>query len=330
MRHFPNVTDVTNEEGQYQGYIQYYLQFINYPYLVNKIQDASIIYIPFFWSFFEVHTKRPHLDEFVKYFQFLSRLRLRDDQIILVFHLYIGIDDLFRLENQQCKKCVFGIYTTQYKYQQFPMVHGTGFPQLPPLIAERLNLKRDLFFVCIMGLDKNNYRRVLMEKIRTFISNNPEYKSIAIDLDQYSISKKSEILQLLPYYYSRSIFTLVPIGHVATSKRFYDAIVYGSIPVVLAYDYEFAFSDFINYSEFVIYIHTDRTDDIFNILLDYLKKPELIKKMQDAAKRAAKKLRFHTEIPVPGEGLDTLLKQLKYRYIDKKEPIKDNLPKVYR
>ena len=331
MSDCPILTDVTHEEGQYYGYVQLYLQFINYPYLVSNISKASIIFLPFFWTYFIIHHDRPHLQLFLRFFRSLSVRYFRDDQIIFVPHMHINDDDLLKMQIDKCKKCVFGILNTHKIYSEIVLPYYTGFPQFPPLIAEQMSIKRDLFFVCIMGVDKNQHRIALYKTLNDYISKNSQDKSILINLNKLpSLKVKSEVLGQLPYYYSRSIFNIVPIGHVSTSKRFYDAITYGSIPVVYAPEYEFAFSDFINYSEFVIYIHPNRVEDIPSILLNYSKQPNLIKKMQNAAKNAAKKFKWHSEIPIPGEGLDTLLKQLKYHYIDKKPSIQENIPFQYK
>ena len=121
MRNYPELSDFTREESQFYGEAQFYLQLINYPYLVDNIYDAKIyIYIPILSSF-TMDVRPIPLEKFMIGFLRMSRVPKNDSQRILLFHFHGAKQNIEHRYSEwnlsACKYCIFGIHSSRKEHQ---------------------------------------------------------------------------------------------------------------------------------------------------------------------------------------------------------------------
>eukprot|EP00118_Oscarella_pearsei_P026681 m.310278 g.310278 ORF g.310278 m.310278 type:complete len:899 (+) comp50624_c0_seq1:79-2775(+) len=103
-----------------------------------------------------------------------------------------------------------------------------------------------------------------------------------------------------------ALFCLCPQGQDEVgSRRVYESIILGCIPVLLGEDVELAFEDRIDYSKFVLRIHTEQLDHLHTILLNV--KPEEVSNMQREMERSWTAISYNKKT---GHVLDNIIYSL--------------------
>jgi hypothetical protein len=110
-----------------------------------------------------------------------------------------------------------------------------------------------------------------------------------------------------------SVFCLCPRGFAPWSRRLYDSILLGCIPVIIADYIELPFEDLIDYRKFTVKISEENVVFVKQILLTI--PPEEIRKKQEYMKTIYHHFLFNLQVQ-PGDVFDYILRRLQYLKAD--------------
>ena len=212
----------------------------------------------------------------------------------------------------------------------------SNYPQLPIKASRKVFFQRTINFFCPLKNSPipSDIIQYLSEIFPQLGSSSSKSSFNLTKLIKYNISNEAETLfsfHELPYCYSDSLFTILLLDYLPMRRLFFEAIAYGSIPILITPsdfipEKFFPEFDIIDYSKFVIMIKISSIPNLKNILQNLLEDKEKLREMQKAIRKASDMMFFDPDYPQPDDGLSTILLQIQRTYLDKKSHIKSHLP----
>ena len=129
-------------------------------------------------------------------------------------------------------------------------------------------------------------------------------------MDRKNATQMKDQLYKTPYIMSETKYCIVPKGDTSTSKRFYDAILYGCIPVIISDKYEYPFDKtIVNWDECVVKIPENKLYSIPYVLGNITK--DKYEYMFQNLQKVREYIRFDNGV-LPTNGVGSILWQLYY------------------
>ena len=160
------------------------------------------------------------------------------------------------------------------------------FPNHPP---EKVDWTRHRNYTAFIAQNCSANSSKVCHKAINLVHNMSRSKVILFSQTKNSIV---ETVKLLPQYYHDSDFCIFPRGDfMLPSKRVFDSIYFGCIPVFISEPMKAPFEDvYLNYSKFSIRIPEDEIEKMPEVLQSYTQ--EQVQEMRNELKHAAKTFRF--------------------------------------
>jgi organic radical activating enzyme len=160
----------------------------------------------------------------------------------------------------------------------------------PPAISRDIYLSFAGVLSHSPALEKNHIRG---GKLLEFKNSNQNLNIIIGSLNEFK--QKFDVDITYHNLMARSFFTLCPAGYGRWTFRFIEALLNGSIPILISDDYLIPFSDVINWDDYCIVIPEDKLSDIDDILNKY-KFSEIYNKLNNIKRdryKFEKEFNFH-------------------------------------
>jgi probable glucuronoxylan glucuronosyltransferase IRX7 len=187
------------------------------------------------------------------------------------------------------------------------------------------------FFAMFIGSTHINHmvvRQRLRGAIDRFLSSNTSFP-IYFEAPSYSRSKGIDLVQLKQKM-EESIFCLCPKGDTDQTKRLYNALHCGCIPVIIADSISLPYSSILNWSSFSIHLPESSLichlqNNIFHYpnwpymnIFDYLASipPSVIQQMRKTINSVRGHFVWHTDSIEVGDAMDLFLNEVKLRVIN--------------
>ena len=287
-------------DQNYQLIIEYnFSKMINQiPILTNNIERASFVYMNFYPGF--TLKAGMTLEEYYNisrdYFLFLKNNKLLNKRIfMLTVRPFTEIYTAFLIGFKGC----YELMSKNGKW--FVVPYLSHFPNYPSDLYIHNNRTISVFF---SGSLRAN--RAKLESLLTEINNS-----------YYLVFKRSdknvsEILYNMPRYFSKSKYCIIPRGDSASSKRFYDAVMYGCIPIIISDSFHLPFDETqIFWEKCTIKIKNKNIEELPKIINNIT--DNQYQKMFNYLLMAREFIRFDNGI-TSNNGVGSILWELFYRY----------------
>ena len=267
------------------------------PLLTDNIEEADFIYLDFFPTYldFDMHKTqwRRVGKEFYDYIQEKGLLKYRNLFTIRAYPFKNMITSFLigytgSLEKIKRRKFFTIPYISNYSHFPPSAVNFSKPRKYEVFLAGSYRRQRKKIFK-IMSTMKNSYSMIM---------------------DRLDLNLTEEQLYLTPYIMSETKYCIVPNGDSPTSKRFFDAILYGCIPVIISDGYEYPFDKtIVNWEECVVKIPQNKIKHIPDIIGNISN--ERYEHMFQYLQKAREHIRFDNGV-LPTNGVGSILWQLYY------------------
>jgi hypothetical protein len=303
--------NIANNYFQFNIEIEIHHQLLKSPLLTNNPEEADLFYVPLYTTvseksnlnlsnlssnllseldrqkYFRQHNGKDHI--------FSRALPLFWPQDVVNIYPFISKSIILSLElgrsKKECddwneRKNIIVPYLSYHpQYHECPLDQNKT-----TLVYVSMNLRNRT----------SSHKGRLRTGIHEIIKNMKGGKSVIFD--RSSRRKFEQSIRNIPLEMTNSKYCIVARGDSYSSKRFYDAIRYGCIPIVLSDYFQFAYQNvLINYQDFVIRIPENHPEQIPQVIqsISEDKYQEMRKKMKEASSL----LKFNiTGKPEIGEG----------------------------
>ena len=194
-----------------------------------------------------------------------------------------------------------GSFETLNRTRYFAIPYLSNFSHYPPSAVDFQKERK--FSVFLSGSYRQQRKQIfdLMKKIN---------KSYPMIMRRSNVNKTKQQLHSVPYVMSKSKFCIVPRGDTPSSKRFYDAVVYGCVPVIISDGYELPFDKTqVNWDDCVIRIPEKDVDTLPEVIGNIT--DDQYKYMYNALLEAKEYIRFDNGVK-PTNGVGSILWELYY------------------
>ena len=211
-------------DGHYQFSIEFlFANFIKQvPILTDNIADADIVYFDFFPYYNAIKQPLKQQLEIGKRLynnlkeNNLTRKRLFSIQVYpwfkpCTFYL-LGYTGSYELINKNHKWVVIP-YLSNF----------TNFP------ASQLDINAPRNITVFLSGSYRAQRKQIFQIMKEYMPN-----SLGLVINRSNDTNSSISVEQTPFYMSQSKYCIIPHGDSPSSKRFYDAVIYGCIPVIIA------------------------------------------------------------------------------------------------
>lgn len=198
------------------------------PLITKNIDEADFIYVDFYPTYqIEAQIKRPErFKVMLDYLDYMNKTGLMQRSNIFMVRTFPWNDIGFRY--------LFG-YSACYELSRPPkeiiVPYYSKFPDYPATLDKILNKRK--YFIYYVGSNRRQRERM--------VNSLQNLSDSYIKVFRRYRRENAEELKKLPKMMSQSKYCLVPKGDTPSSKRFYDAIIYGCIPVVISDHFQPAF-----------------------------------------------------------------------------------------
>ena len=284
----------------YQFYIE--VAFAEYlkktPILTKNVKEADFIYADFFPTYMVLSkdSMNNKLRVSKRFFLHLQKHKLLRNKNIFTIRTYPY--------HSRVNRFIIGFtgsFETLNRTRYFAVPYLSNFSHFPP---SEVNFKKPRKFSVFLSGSYRKQRKQIFDLMKEI---NNSYPMI---MRRSNVNKTKKQLHSVPYVMSKSKYCIVPRGDTPSSKRFYDAVVYGCIPVIISDGYELPFDKTqVNWDDCVIRIPEK----------DVEKLPEIIKNITDdeykymynALLEAKEYIRFDNGVK-PTNGVGSILWELYY------------------
>ena len=231
------------------------------PILTDSIDEADFVYVDFL-PYYMVMCEMKFKEKFLlsqAFYTYLKENKLVDKRLFMIstrpFH------ELYEPVLVGYKGCLEKISNTG---RWFIVPYLTYFPEFPSYNVDFSKERNVSVFLTGSVMPRRRWLFDVVSKINN---------SQVIRLNRRDGKQISYLLYNLPLYYMNSRYVVVPVGDSSSSKRFYDAVIYGAIPIVVSDTFELPFDKTqVNWDNCVIKIKqkdVDQLPDIINNISEY-------------------------------------------------------------
>ena len=285
---------------EYQYFLEIYFSkaISNIPIISKLLDNKSIVYYdiyPTYLIFTKNKTNPIHFGE--KFIHYLKEKKLinLNNFVLTVFPHKESIKQIFN----GYKGC-FEEMDNSNKY--FTIPYMTNYPKCP--IYKVNNSKERNISVFLVG-SLRRQRAKLFEILKKIND------SLGIIIDRKKQKDLTYQLNKIPFYLANSKYCLVPYGDSPSSKRFYDAVNYGCVPVIISDPFKPAFDKTqINWDNCYIKIPQKDIEKIPDILSNIT--DERYDEIRKNMLFAREFIRFDNGIK-PTNGIGSILWELFYK-----------------
>ena len=274
------------------------------PILTNSIEEADFVYLNFFPYYMVTSEKKfeEKMNLSKAYYSLLKKQNLLNKRLFVIstrptYEIYFPVLIGY-------KGCYERLLNSGH---WFVVPYLSHFPDFPPSEVDFTKNRTNNIFLMGSILPK---RKKLFEVVKN-ISN-----SMIIAFRRKEVKKLANLLYNLPVYLMNSKYCIVPLGDTSSSKRFYDAVIYGSIPIVISDTFIFPFDKTqINWDNCVIKIKQkdiEKLPEIINSITE-----DEYQSLYTNLQIAREHIRFDNGV-LPTNGVGSILWELFYTFQDNK------------
>ena len=251
----PRVFDPTDLEYQFYLEILFPSLLEQTPLLTNDIKKADFIFLDFLSTYAYVS----RIDKFARASVGIAFFNYLKDNGLLKYTnmFYMKTHPFDALLNEFVigyKACFEKINHTNW----FVIPYLSNYSQFPPSTVNFSQPRKYSVFLSGSYLAQRKHIFELMENIEN---------SYSMIMSRKNISEMGEMIYQVPFIMSQSKYCIVPRGDSPSSKRFYDAIMYGCIPIIISDGFDLPFDGTqIRWDDCVVKIPQSRVDDLPSVI----------------------------------------------------------------
>ena len=287
------------DDGNYQFIIEaLFAQFLEQvPILTDNIDEADVVYLDFFPTYLRFshrnHDIRVNLS--YSYFSYLKEHGLLEKELFLLsVHPKKDIENNFLVG-------IRGAFESLRKPHYFTIPYLTNFPHFP---ASEVNFSAPRKNFVFLSGSYRHQRKQIFDIMATM--NN----SVSVVMNRDNRKEIRRQVHNVPYIMSQTKYCLIPYGDSPTSKRFFDSVIYGCIPVIISDNYEIPFHKTqLNWDNCVIRIPEKKVKSFPSILNSITESEYNL--MYQHLQKAREYIRFDNGA-LPTNGVGSILWELYY------------------
>ena len=191
------------------------------PLITDNMETADFIYLDYFPTYHLYHhlkNKEMQSNGTIQFYNYLKANKLNKKHLfyLAVFPIVLPAHR-FLIGYKGCYERLWGI-------KFFIVPYLSNFDHFPP---DSVDFNEERNITVFLQCSPIKKRRMIFDVMKNI--NN----SLGIEMKREQKSDKDKLYQL-PYLISKSKYCIVPRGDSSSSKRFYDAVVYGCIPIIIS------------------------------------------------------------------------------------------------